>query len=572
MVVVAMTLAGVIALCAAGVETGHIYYAYRLLVSSTNAATMAGAQAMPNITQAQANVTAYSSQAGQKNANNLLTITSLTTNFYCSSNATTLNVDCQAPPSGEGSCTSGSTCNALTVTQTASVPLWFGGLVGMAKVNMTARSSAAMRGGTDTPYNIAIIIDTTGSMGSSKAPASDGCGSNAYQITCAVYGLSKFLMEMDPCPLNTNCSTSSAYVDDVALFVFPAVAAGNASKDTTCPTSNPPTVPYNFTNVTTTSQDLNLWDATSSGSPVADTYYQGGYEVVSFNNTYKTSDSDQQLATTGDPLAVAAGAGSCQGLEAPGGQGTYYAQVIRAAQAALYTMSGGSSPNGSKNIMIILSDGDAQACNYQAYTPYGGNAGCSGNNDIVADNCPAINSSGACVSSPQDSTNTCPIGTSKTTVACSGSPLNGTYYKNGSTTYKPTGYNSPTYPSALGECGQAVEAAQMATAAGTTVYTVAMGAETSGGCSTDAQITVSDQYTGATYGTVSYSAGQQPCQAIQAMASNQKYAIKSNPTFYSDATAGCAAPSGTASYTTIGGIFQAIANGLTNARLIPAGS
>ncbi|MGA2909470.1 MAG: hypothetical protein ABSE36_17340, partial [Terracidiphilus sp.] len=43
---------------------------------------------------------------------------------------------------------------------------------------------------------------------------------------------------------------------------------------------------------------------------------------------------------------------------------------------------------------------------------------------------------------------------------------------------------SPTYPSALGECGQAVKAAQLATAAGTVVYTIGFGSETTG-CTTD---------------------------------------------------------------------------------------
>ena len=40
------------ALAAASVETGHVYYAYQRLVASTNASAMAGAQGMPNTTQA----------------------------------------------------------------------------------------------------------------------------------------------------------------------------------------------------------------------------------------------------------------------------------------------------------------------------------------------------------------------------------------------------------------------------------------------------------------------------------------------------------------------------------------
>jgi len=143
---------------------------------------------------------------------------------------------------------------------------------------------------------------------------------------------------------------------------------------------------------------------------------------------------------------------------------------------------------------------------------------------------------------------------------CTSTPLNGT----GTSTTNPNGYNVATYPSALGECGQAVQAAQAATAAGTTVYTVAMGSETSGGCLTDQTVTVSS---GSTHGAEAYPSGTysgQPCNAIAAMASNEN-------TFYSDNTGGCAALVNTeAQFETIGGIFQAIANSLTNARLIPS--
>jgi hypothetical protein len=567
----------VMALSVSGLETGHIYYAYRLLQASTQAAALAAGEAMPNITQAQSSAALYSSETGQENATNMLQNVAVSTNFYCSSSTTALNIACQTPASGNGSCTGVSSCNAVTVTQTAKVDLWFGGFVGIRTFNLRATSSAAMQGGTDTPFNIAVIIDTTGSMGTGTAPASDDCGGDT-QIQCAVYGLQQFLLQMDPCPLNTTCSASGPYVDDVALFVFPAVAAGDATDDTVCPTRNPATVPYNFTDVSTgTSQDLNLWDAkNSTGTAVADTSYQGSYEVVTFNNTYRANDNQGTPLSTGDPLAVASGGGGgrCQGLQAPGGQATYYAQVIRQAEATLESVSGYPA-TGSKNIMIILSDGDANACNYQANTAADGNAGCNNNhNDIVADNCPAVNGSGTCEASPNDASNPCPPASaapSNTSGGCYGTPLNGT----GTATTNATGYQSTTYPSVLGQCGQAVEAAQYATSRGTTVYTVAMGSETSGGCSTDGKYTVSGTYTGTTYGMESWPSGAysgQPCNAIEAMASSSTYAYNGTATFYSDATKGCTAPANTASYTTIGGIFHAIASNLSNSRLIPPGS
>jgi hypothetical protein len=444
-------------------------------------------------------------------------------------------------------------------------------------MNLTAVSYAAMRGGSDTPYNIAVIIDTTNSM-TGSAPSGDGCGSGATQIKCAVSGLKTMLQLMDPCPLNQICPGNSAYVDGVSLFTFPAVSVATETKnskvvetgpydDTTCPTTNPPIVPYSFTNVATTGGTLTMPSSTTTYPTMA-----GTYELMGFDDGYRDSDSAGTLYS-GDGLASAVGyetSGSCSGLQAPGGEGTYYAQAIYAAQTALASQQ--SSFPGSKNIMIILSDGDATACNTQAYAADGGNNSCSNGSQIVAANCPAVNASGTCVANTTstyggasiDGTATtlqCPGYTSSSNPGtCSGPPLNGT----GTKTTNPNGYNSTTYPSALGECGQAVAAAQAATKAGTTVYTIAMGSPTSGGCSTDQTVTITS---GSTYGAEGYPAGTysgQPCNAIAAMASNEN-------TFYSDNTAGCASlVNNQAQFETIGGIFQAIADNLTNSRLIPS--
>jgi len=62
-------------------------------------------------------------------------------------------------------------------------------------------------------------------------------------------------------------------------------------------------------------------------------------------------------------LAKASGAGSCAGLQNPGGEGTYYAGVIYAAQASLLAQQ--QANPGSKNAMVLLSDGDATATKTQ---------------------------------------------------------------------------------------------------------------------------------------------------------------------------------------------------------------
>jgi len=255
------------------------------------------------------------------------------------------------------------------------------------------------------------------------------------------------------------------------------------SKDYVCKTSNPTTIPYTFTNVTTgSSQNLNL--------PVTATY-----EVIPFSGNYKTSDGATTLES-GSEIVIAAGdsgTSGCGGIQAPGGQGTYYAQAIYAAQAALVAQQ--TAYPGTKNAMIILSDGDATASGSQI-------------------------------------------------VATTGT-LNGT----GTKTSNPSGYQSYAYPSALGECGQAVIAAQAAATAGTRVYTIGYGSPTSG-CTTDT--------------TYSAHKGITPCQTIQDMASDVSY-------FFSDDGEGCSSPN-EANFTSLTQIFPVIVNTFSHPQLVPNGT
>jgi von Willebrand factor type A domain len=110
------------------------------------------------------------------------------------------------------------------------------------------------------------------------------------------------------------------------------------------------------------------------------------------------------------------------------------------------------------------------------------------------------------------------------------------------------GTGSTSYP-ATQECHQAITEAQKAASAGTTVYTVAYGAEASG-CTTDTKPTIT------------------PCQTMEQMAS-------STSNFFSDYTAtggtsSCISASRPTS--NLNQIFQEIAADFTVARLIPNNS
>ncbi len=494
-IAVMITATTMMALAAASIETGHVYYAYQKLVASTNASVMAGASAMPNTTTAKTMVTQYSSQTGQLNANSMLTNDTATPTFKCLSTVSnSLNVPCQTSTGGTGG------YNGLAVTQTATVPLWFGGLVGMKQMNMSYTAEAAMAGGQNSPWNIAVIVDTTSSMNDSD----NGVQCSGTQITCSLLGVQALLNDLYPCGLGQTCATSTTYVDSVSLFVFPAVTGTTASKDSTCPTANPTIVAYTFPD-----------PPSNTTLPTADTY-----EVVGFKNNYKTTDAATTLNQAA-PIVIAAGdsgQSNCTGIKAPGGEGTYYAQVIYAAQTALLAQQ--ASNPGSQNAIILLTDGDATACASNANT-----------------------TAGACNTSSQ--------------LVASEGTLNGT----GTHTSNPTGYQSYAYPSALGMCGQAVLAAQAAATAGTTVYTIGYGSLTSGGCLSDKTYSASVTTEGGSWGP-----GKQPCAAIAAMASTTS-------NFYSDDADGCeaTAPSNQ-NLTKLTAIFRAIVDNMGEPRLVPPGT
>jgi hypothetical protein len=315
------------------------------------------------------------------------------------------------------------------------------------------------------------------------------CGNT--RIECALGGVQVLLSGLSPCsPAAGTCTVTngvaSGALDQVSVFTFPNVTMGTVANDTNCSGNNPTIVPY----------ELPSYNATTY-APSGNNY--GTYQVTGFLSDYRSSDSATSISTSSD-LSMAVGAGvksgnNCSGMAAPGGDGTYYAAVIYAAQAALtqeYTAEGGANANPiPQNIMIVLSDGEANA------------------------NANKMNSSS-----------------------------NAAWNNNG------------TYPSALDQCQQAVEAADYAKGQGTIVYAIGYGSESSG-CTTD---------------TTNMSPINQinitPCQVMSEMASGSTY-------FYSDynqsgSSSTCESP-GT-SVTALNDIFTAVLNDLLVVRLIPNGT
>jgi Flp pilus assembly protein TadG len=492
----ALGLISLLGMAGLTVDVGHLFVVHNQLQYSTNAAALAGAGTLPAANASSVAQTYGSGATGDENASGLLGTVTTTVTPECLSTLTAQGLVCAAPADA----------NAIQVKQTTSVPTFFMSVMGINSVPIGAKATAAEAGGQNQKWNIAIIEDTTASM----SDADSGLQCSGTQISCALAGIRTMLGKLSPCGGTGTCVPSSGdplmvngAVDSVALFVFPAVTVSTESKDYVCPTSNPTIVPYTFQNVT-------------AGSPNLTQPSTATYEIVPFSSNYRTSNTSALNPSA--QIVIAAGGGSCAGVKSPGGEATYYAQAIYAAQAALVAQQ--TAYPDTKNAMIILSDGDATACGTNANT-----------------------SAGACASAGN--------------ITATTGHLNGTTAASGCTAANNCSPTGVTYPSLLGECGQAVTAASQAATAGTRVYTIAYGALNSG-CLSDAQYSASITTGGGAWG-----AGDSPCKAIAAMASSVNY-------FYSDDADGCPATTSTnMNFTTLTGMFTAITNNLSVPRLIP---
>jgi Flp pilus assembly protein TadG len=445
-VTILIALVALLGAAALVVDIGGLYYAYQQLQAATQAAALAGGAVLSNDTasQAIATATSYSAAKGELNAYSNLTNVTMSATVKC---LTTTGIICTASPAN---------ANAIVVTETATVNSLFAKVLGFNTWTISSTATASARGGYNGPYNVEIILDTTSSMNDTDSDSQ--C--SGTRISCALSGIRALLSTLSPCAAGlTNCGTATSEtatvganvpnpVDEVGMMVFPGLTSTSyVPADWACPTGN-----------------LSGDSVAYNNSPV--------YQIIALSSNYRTSDTAALNASS--YLAIAAGGGCSKGVAAPGGQGTFYAGIIDAAQANLVA----NARSNTRNVMILLSDGNATATKTQMGT--------------------------------------------------------------GATSYAYTN-----------ECRQAVTEAQKAANAGTTVYSVAYGAEASG-CTTDSPAIT-------------------PCQTMQQIASSPG-TIPNPRNFFSDYTASggtsscISAARPTSSLTQI---FQEIAQDLTVSRLLP---
>jgi hypothetical protein len=515
------------------VDVGRAYVVQSELQNAANASALAAAtDAFYSSSTAAATTlaTTYSTGSGDENASAFAGTATPTITPLCLKSLL---------PSGSSCTTSSSPVNAVQVKETATIPAYFMPLFGKKTLTVSAVATASMVG-KPLPWNVVIILDSTGSMSTTD----NNCPGTPSEFQCAASALELMLSKLNPCPNGASGCTPDF---NVALFTFPGVSTASAGDEVCNPNGTPTMMEFtlpkagatSYTPVKYTSSSHGSWTGTyevTYGASDADTngFVNDYYQVSASNNLNSSSSLVKALGgclkvITSLPSSnsiPAGGLAPAKGDSTSGIGVTYYASVIYAAQAAL-TAEQNLNPN-SKNAIIFLSDGQANMAD-GTYSGYPSDTG-------------AFPDSGSFTASPSSS---------------GYSTLNG----NGA------GY----YPSATDECQQAIAAAQYAAKQGTRVYGVAYGSEqtgcyttpSGGGANTDTSLV-------ATGSNVSFTLSQlTPCVTIENIASSMDY-------FYSDynqssggggVDAGCQATANSA--VTLNDIGLAIAAKFQTPGLIP---
>jgi Flp pilus assembly protein TadG len=532
-VIVALSLVIMVGFSGLVIDFGHVYAVQRSLQASADAAALAGGYNIPAGT-ATATANSYSAQAGDKNAADNVTVTMVPgypklEYFKTTGIQPAITAECPNPG-----------CNGIQVKEQAVVPTYFTRIAGISSVTVTATATAGAKGGNGQALNVMIVLDTTNSM---ETSADDACGlgANATREQCALAGIADLMQGLNPS------------MDYVGLMTFPGIVnSSDAADDYSCGKTLP-------------SADIQTY----SNSPV--------YTVVSLNggNNFKTSSTSTTLNASSDIILATDAAGCTSGVTAPGGEGTYYAEAINAAQSALNSFA---APH-TQNVIVFISDGGANSTKAQTSI-----TGYISGTTLTVTACPSGCATAGTTSEEGPLTLDATIsgtGVAANTVINAfgtGTGGIGTYTIN--TSQKVGSSNAPlslaaantltingvSTPENVNQCQQAILAAQAAAAAGTWVYSIAYGSSTASGsastCTTDTTSIIPELQTGST--------NISSCTTMANIA-NSPGAIPDLTKFYSNNNNGVDCPEALASNTieNLVSLFQNLSENLTEPRLLP---
>lgn len=337
------------------IDMARVWVTKQQLQRAVDAAALAAGQELPNSANAYTAAVKYSANGTANPMSGWgVTAGSPSVTFECVSHGPdytagstptcltdSSNKNCA--PSGATSANGVATCNAVNVTESATVKT---GLLSFFYPSFTvkASSTAAARGeGVPNPMNVFIIMDTSGSMGPPNAPSGGPkCTASVTGITsstdypskldCAKAGVRAMLQALEPCTQEANatdCGTDSNGnyadpVDEVGMLVFPAITGtltknsgstttyklGSSvdstylSDETDCSSSDtfqdtyPPYTPYTSSPSASNGYGgMPLGDFSTYANPSSDYFIDDfpGYQAVPLSSDYRTSDLSTAL-------------------------------------------------------------------------------------------------------------------------------------------------------------------------------------------------------------------------------------------------------------------------------------
>ena len=215
-VIVALMLVVLVGVTGLVLDVGRLYLAREQLQSSADAAALAAASQLPDVSAAAAAAQQYGGQSGGLNAQPGLT--GVTTNISTK-------------------CLTGLPCNpanTIVVAEQVSVPTTFIKIFGFGSVDVTAKATAAMGGGVPAPRNIMIVLDRTASM-------SDACTAGGTKLTCAKNAILSFLADLDPSAVKVGLAV---YPPPTSLANACSSSQSNLSYDNPSKKTTNPNYPY----------------------------------------------------------------------------------------------------------------------------------------------------------------------------------------------------------------------------------------------------------------------------------------------------------------------------------------
>ena len=303
-VLMAVALPMVVGIAGFAVDVGMALSARKELEAGTQAAAMAGAQALGLSAATTVSVTAAVTQWTAGHQLRHATVT-----------GTAVRLACDTATSGLPSCST-SAPNIVSVTQSASIPTFFLKAFGRTTFAISAAAKAAKAGGGTRPLNVMFVLDATGSMSSIDSSCTVPGLSRPTRFQCALYSIQSVLKVMP------------ASIDKTGLMIFPGMGTQYAPVSHPCPTQ-PNSLPY-----------LSSGIKYQVGTTLDDSYNNGAGSLM-----------------TASPMIQAVGyyptLSPC--VTNKGGQGSYAAEILGKAKAALTLVP------GTQNVIILLSDGDYNA-------------------------------------------------------------------------------------------------------------------------------------------------------------------------------------------------------------------